>query len=75
MPAHSTSCQASGDCVAGPEGVSGMGCGCGGTELGRTVEGRKRARAGPECRLEGRPFDPYGGFCREVCISQTRLLG
>ena len=26
--------------------------------MGRTVVARERVRAGPECRLEGRPFDP-----------------
>ena len=32
--------------------------GCGGRELGRTVGASRRVRAGPECRLEGRLFDP-----------------
>ncbi len=38
--------------------VRGMGSACGGTELGRTVAGGERGRAGPECRLESRLFDP-----------------
>jgi formate-dependent nitrite reductase complex subunit NrfF len=38
--------------------VSGRGHGCGGPELGRTVEEWKRVRAGPECRLEDHPFHP-----------------
>ncbi len=36
----------------------GVGHGCGGPELGRTVEEWKRVRAGPECRLEDHPFHP-----------------
>jgi hypothetical protein len=55
---HSTSCLAPGAETVGPGGVSGGGCGCGGPELGRTVEAWKRVWAGPECRLEGRSFDP-----------------
>src|SRR5688500_16913924 len=43
---------------AGSDGVSGGRCGCGGPELGRTVEGWERGRVGPECRLEGRPYHP-----------------
>lgn len=38
--------------------VSGGGSGCGGPELGRTVAGWERRRAGAECRLEVRPLDP-----------------
>ena len=42
----------------GLSGFQGVGSGCRGPELGRTVEGRERGWAGSECRLEGRPFDP-----------------
>ena len=38
-------------------GVWGDG-GCGGPELGRTVEAWKRVRVGSECRLESRSFHP-----------------
>ncbi len=42
----------------GPDWFSGVGCGCGGPELGRTVGVLERVRVGSECRLEGRPFHP-----------------
>jgi hypothetical protein len=58
MRTHSTSCLASGAEAVGPGGVSRGGCGCGGPELGRTVERWKRVRVGLECRLESRLFDP-----------------
>lgn len=44
--------------------------------MGRTVEGWERVRAGSECRLEGRPFDPVmWAFVVRRVSSQTRLLG
>ncbi|CAM5351131.1 hypothetical protein SALBM311S_08714 [Streptomyces alboniger] len=35
----------------GPAVFSGVGRGCGGRELGRTVGARERVQARPECRL------------------------
>ena len=42
----------------GLSGFQGVGSGCRGPELGRTVEGWERVREWPECRLESRSFHP-----------------
>ena len=42
----------------GPACVRRRGSGCGGRELGRTVDAWRRVRVRPECRLESRLFDP-----------------
>lgn len=67
--AHCTSSQAPGVQGRGPPCVpEGGGCGCGGPELGRTVEGSQRGCARSECRLERRPFRPvmWGPVVRAV---------